>query len=250
MSIDQITAEQEALQSLMKLLEQAKRCQLLYQRAHMSLPEPLRRVLGMSGNGTGAAPPPSGVNIPAPPTPPAPVGVKPDWIWIPQESATPTSVLLALLRASKAPIRAKEAIAEVQEILPNVSRGTINNIASRLGGKKIDRNKDGWRLINPESSGILHERYLWGPREFFQHYELAVHRRNAILYLLGFFQSGLQSGQILEQLRNCEWVHAPMNKDLLKADLEELDKEEKIRRRGNSGKWELVPTQDAMKLDT
>jgi len=233
----------------MKLLEQARRCQLLYERAQMSFPEPLKRVLGISG---AAAVVRSGnLSIPAPQPPPVPNGAKSEWIWIPQESATPTTVALAVLRAAKAPLVAREVVAQVTEILPNVPRGSVNNIGTRLGGKQIDRTEDGWRLINQDSAAILHEGYLWGPREIFHKYELAVHRRNAILHVLGFFPGGLQPRQILEQLRRCAWVHAPINKDLLKADLEILDEQErKIRRVGNSGKWELAPSKDSMKLDT
>jgi len=173
-----------------------------------------------------------------------PNGAKSDWVWISQESATPTNILLALLRASKAPIRAREVIAQVHEIQPAVLRGSINNIGSRLGGKTIGRTKDGWRLINPDAAGIIHAGYLWGPREILFKTELAAHRREAILHVLGFFQSGLQLRQILEQLKRCPWVRAPLSKDLLKADLELLNEAKKIRKRGKSGKWEIVSTDE------
>jgi hypothetical protein len=179
-----------------------------------------------------------------------PPAAKSDWVWIRQEDATPTSIALALLRAAKEPVRARDIVAQVMEILPNVPKGSVNNIGTRLSGKLIGRTEDGWRLISQDSAGMLNEGYLWGPREIFQKYELAAHRRDVILHVLVFFQSGLQSRQLLDQLRHCAWVHAPANKDLLKADLEVLDKEQKIRRVGNSGKWELAPAKDSMKLDT
>jgi hypothetical protein len=224
--MDQITAEQEATQSLVKLFEHARRTQMLYERAHMALPEPLKRLLGMvSPNGAGRG---SNLTIPPPTPPPAPLSAKPDWIWIEEESATPTTVALAVLRAAKSPLRAKEVVNQVIEILPSVPRGSVNNIGTRLSGKQIDRTE-----------------------EVFHKNELAVHRRYAILHLLGIFYGGLQPRQILEHLRRCTWVHAPVNKDLLKADLEILDRQEKkIRRVGNSGKWELAPAKEAMKLDT
>jgi hypothetical protein len=248
MSFDQITAEQEATQSLVKLLEQARRCQLLYERAQMAFPEPLKRLLSMNGAATVAVARRE-ISIPAPQPPPAPTSAKPDWLWIPQESATPTSITLAILRASKTPMPAREVVAKVMDVLPNVPRGSVNNIGTRLNGKSIYRQDSGWQVINPEGAGILHEGYLWGPREFFHKYELAVHRRAAILHILSFFQGGLQPRQLLEQLRKCSWVHAPVNKDLLKADLEILDQNEKIRRVGNSGKWELAPAKEPVKLN-
>lgn len=251
MSFDQIAAEQEATQSLVKLLEQARRCQLLYERAQMAFPEPLKRLLSMNGSSAAVAVMRKELTIPAPQAPPEPSAAKSDWLWIPQESATPTSVTLAILRAAKAPIPAREVVAKVMEILPDVPRGSVNNIGTRLDAKLINRTENGWQIINPEGTGSLHEGYLWGPREFFHKSELAVHRRAAILHILSFFPGGLQPRQILEQLRKCAWVHAPVNKDLLKADLEILDHhDEKIRRVGNSGKWELVPAKESMKLST
>lgn len=244
MSIDQITAEQEALQSLVKLLEQARRCQMLYERAHMSFPEPLKRVLGMSSaSGTMSQASSTNLTIPPPDPPPTPQIAKSDWIWIKREDATPTTVALAVLRGAKSPMRARDVVGQVTEILPNVPRGSVNNIGTRLSGTQIERTDEGWRLTNQDSGAVIFEGHLWGPPAIFHKVELAVHRRCAILHLLSFFPGGLQPRQILEQLRRCTWVHAPVNKDLLKADLEILEKEKKIRKVGNSGKWELTKEQ-------
>jgi hypothetical protein len=72
-------------------------------------------------------------------------------------------------------------------------------------------------------------------------YELAAHRRDAILHILQHFEMGLEVVQLVEQLTNCSWVIAPVNKDLLKADVQVLESEGKIRRRGNTRKWEIAP---------
>ena len=50
MSYDRIRAEEEAVQSLMELYQQSKKCQQLYERAGMGIPEALQRFLGMNGN--------------------------------------------------------------------------------------------------------------------------------------------------------------------------------------------------------
>jgi hypothetical protein len=42
-------------------------------------------------------------------------------------------------------------------------------------------------------------------------------------------------------LRRCAWVVAPINKDLLKDDIAILLAQGRIRRRGNTKKWELAP---------
>ena len=247
MSIDQITAEQEAMESMIKLLELAKRCQMLYERAHMSFPEPLKRVLGQNGS---AAPVQETLNIPEPTRPPMPEGAKSDWIWVKQEDATVMSVALALLRAASSPIRPRDLITEVMNILPDANRGSVNNLGTKFGGNLIDRTDDGWRITNPEKAGILSGGYLWAPKEVFQHFELAAHRREAVIHVLKNFPGGLQLRQILEQLKRCAWMRAPLNKHLLKADLEVLDGQKKIRKVGNSGKWGLAQTKDSMKLDT
>ena len=78
--------------------------------------------------------------VPAPQKPPMPPGAKSDWIYIQEKDATPTSIALAILHGSKEPIRAKEMVEKVTAILPNVLRGSINNIGSRLKESRlIDR---------------------------------------------------------------------------------------------------------------
>jgi hypothetical protein len=74
-------------------------------------------------------------------------------------------------------------------------------------------------------------------------HDVAAHRRESILHILSGYTTGLQIVQIVDQLRKCSWVHAPVNKDLLKADMEVLQEREKARRRGNSKKWEALKTE-------
>lgn len=240
MNTDQISAEEEAVQSLMELLAHAKKCKGLYDRAHMALPEPLKRVLGMNMNGSGRS---TGVRPQISPIERSsrPPEAAEDWIAIEAKEATPTGIVLAILRASKEPIRSRDVVARVTEILSETLGGSIANIGSRLEGKLIRRTHDGWTLINPEKAGVLHNGLLWGPMEVFGKAELAAHRREAIMHLLDAFPGGLQIVQITDQLRGCSWVHAPTNKDLVKADMEILAKAGKVRRRGNSKKWEIAP---------
>jgi hypothetical protein len=237
MSTDQISAEQEAIQSLSRLIDLAKECERLYQRAHMAMPEPLKRLFAVNGT----APKTTASLIAAPEGPGAPSEAKSDWVYIRQDEATTTSIVLAILRASQSRVRAKELIERVTAILPNTLRGSINNIGTRLTESgQISRTDEGWKLEKPETAGILYETYLWGPAEIFQKSELAAHRRNAILHVLSNFDSGLQTRQIVEQLGKCSWVQAPVNKDLVKADMDLLQRDGKVRRRGNSKKWEVI----------
>ena len=230
-----LNAEMEATLKLAEFLDMAKKCEQLYTRANMALPEPLKRVLGVNGTGTSTR-----VVIPAPQSPRAPLEAQSDWIWILVKDATATSIVLAILRAAKEPVKAKDVATCVTGILPNALSGSIFNVGTRLDGKKIRRTDEGWVLLRPEYGGVIVDGYLWGPADVFQKTELATHRREAIIHLLNSFEGGLQTRQIVEQLHRCTWVHAPINKDLLKADLEILDEKGLIKRRGNSKKWGIV----------
>jgi hypothetical protein len=238
-------AEQEALRSLLALLDQAESCRQLYERAGMTLPEPLRRILGM-GDATATPQPgrpaPGRMTIPPPDGPPRPVDAPADWIWIRAKDSSPTSAVLAVLRASEGAIRARDVVTGVQMIQPDISSGTVANLGSRLEGRKlIERDgRDGWTLKNREQSPIAADGYIWGPASIFSKQEMASHRREAITYLLRRSPGGLQAVQIVEQLRMCPWLRAPANKDLIKGDLDWLEGEKRVRRRGNSRKWELV----------
>ena len=239
MSTDRMGAEQEALRSLLSLLEQAERCRQLYERAGMTIPEPLRRILGIAD--ADVAPHPR-VSVPPPTSPPKPAEAQPGWIWIRSEDATPTSVVLAILRDSKEAIRAKDVNAKVHAIQPEVITGSISNIGNRLDGEKIiQRTEEGWSLKERDKAPVFREGYFWGPPAVFGKQELAAHRRDGILHLLRVSPGGLQTSQIVEQLRVCPWLHAPLNKELVQADIENLEREKKVRRRGNSRKWETIP---------
>jgi len=240
MTHDLFNAELEAQRSLMELYEHAEACRIAFERANIPLPEVLKRVLGMNGVGVKKT---SQAIIPHPEKPPIPAGAGPDWIWINAKDATPTSLVMAFLReAPGSVLRSRDVVAKVQQILPNVSRGTISNVGTRLGGLNIELTQDGWLLRNHEKAGIVSKGYLWAPPNALTKSELAAQRRDGIIHLLGVFDSGLQIVQLVDHLRNCAWIAAPINKDLVKEDIGILAEQKKIRRRGNSKKWELVPT--------
>jgi hypothetical protein len=241
--LGRLKAELLATQTLLDLFERAEKCRALYEEAEMALPEPLKRFLGLieSSNGHGSALP--YVVIPGPRRSKQPPEAGPDWIWISAKSASTQSVVMALLRQAPSPIRARDMVELVQEVLPEVPKGSVANVGTRLSGKEIERTDAGWSLRSPELAGVLFDGQLWGPPSIFGKYELAAHRRGAILHLLSFTPAGLQATQIEEQLRRCSWLKAPVNKDLLKEDINFLSGsgERKIRRRGASRKWELTP---------
>ena len=179
------------------------------------------------------------IQIPAPDVP-IPNGVGRDWVRIQMRHTTPTSVVLAVLRGSNGPMRAKDVVDAVLRLLPTVTAGSISNIGTRLSANVLSRTEAGWTLVEPTLAGIIDGEWLWSPVPLLTKQEMASHRRDAILHVLGYFDTGLQTVQLVEQLSNCSWVQAPVNKDLVKEDVIKLEEEKKIRRRGNTKKWELV----------
>jgi hypothetical protein len=234
------TAEQEAYRAIADLLALAERCKELCDRAGLALPEPLKRLLGMN---EGTAKLSRAVVIPPPPVKSRPPGFKDDWISVQLANATPITVVPAILQDRTAGLRATELLAKVAEVLPTVPGGSVVNTLSRLKSVGvIDKaNGGGWIIKKPEAAAVLYDGMLWGPRSAFQKQEVASHRRDAILYLLGHFSSGLQIVQLVEVLGECDWLHAPVNKDLIKDDMNALLNQRKIRRRGTTKKWELAP---------
>jgi hypothetical protein len=235
MAADQFVTELEAQRSLLDLYEQAKKCQMLFERANIPIPALLRRVLFIE-----VTEDLSNASL-APHDRRFPLEAEGDWISIRQDEATPTCLVLAVLRDANGPLPAKDAIARVTEILPFILPRTIKNIVTRLNGKSIRTSKSGWELLKPESAGVLYKGFLWAPAAIFSNRELANHRREAILQLLSRCKTGLQSFQISAELARCPWVRAPVNWDAVKVDTRTLEKEGKIRREGSSKRWTLVP---------
>jgi hypothetical protein len=251
MSNDQLTAEQDAYQSVVELYQQIQKSVQLHQRAGLQIPDVLRRAMSVNGSGSKSNGRVASVShIPAPMWRNKPDEAKPDWIRVELKQCTPTALVLAILRESKGPVRHRDLVTRVSEILPHVPSGSISNVGTRLEGKLIERTPDGWKLIDIQSAGIMKDGALWGPPSIFGKYELAAHRREAILYLLEHHETGLELVQIVEELRKCSWVHAPTNKDLVKGDIEILDSDGAIRRRGNTRKWEVAPTDKLSRKDS
>jgi hypothetical protein len=246
MNWDQIQYEEEAYKSVMALLEQARMCQQLHERAGLALPERVQRLLGLSSNGPGKPHVQARSTISIPPLNyPKPKDATGDWLSIDVKDAQATTVALAVLRGEGVPMRAKDVTAKVSAYLPNVTGGTLANAATRLVDEGIiERTEDGWKLLKPTEAGIIHEGRLWGTRSIFGKQELAAHRRESIIHILTYFTGGLQIVQIVEQLNSCAWMQAPANKDLLKADIEILAADKrKIRRVGNTRKWTLAQSE-------
>jgi hypothetical protein len=243
---DRFVLESKAIASLTALMEQAATCRSLFEAAGMALPDPLRRMLG---DEVTAKPASSGaVVVPPPASPPRPPTWESDWIWLPIASLTPTTLVCALLRQAKGPLSPKQIMEELAKLGVDAVKGSVANIGTRLSTgahPKITRGTGTWSLVDPSSAPVLHEGYVWGPVACFDKQELAAHRRIGVMHLLRVHDDGLQIMQITQMLRKCEWMRAPLTKDLVKDDLPVLQGEGLTKRvGGGSGKWRAAHKND------
>jgi hypothetical protein len=236
--LDRLRAESEAAQSFIDFLNAAEACKEAYERASMALPEPLKRFLSVDSPSPYSTR--SSFSVPAPKLK-RPPEAEDDWAGVDVRDCSPTALIPAILR--EGPMSSRDAIHRAQELNPSTAKGSLYNAGTKLLKQEIlDRTDDGlWHLRKPEAAGFIFEKRFWGNKTTMPMYELAAHRRDAILHILQHFEMGLEVVQLVEQLTNCSWVIAPVNKDLLKADVQVLESEGKIRRRGNTRKWEIAP---------
>jgi hypothetical protein len=229
----------EAYRSLADLLEQAEKVRSMFERAGSALPDALQRLVKSNGNSTSH--PMEAVFKPVS----SPAECETDWVWVDLESAAAGTLALAILRQSGEHLTTREIHERVLKLpgMSDVLMGTIANTGTRaFENRIITRTDEGqWELLDPEKAALIHGNHLWGRPDVFQMQELAAHRRNAIVHLLRQNPVGLQQAQIVAQLRQNELVRPPIpvSKSLVKADLEAMDGD-RVRRRGNSKKWEAI----------
>lgn len=228
--------EEKAIAAYKRAIDAIRECHVAYENARIAVPD---RVLRFLGDPDAVVSDGSGIAIPqAPPSPQRPPEVRPSWLWLPVDRVTPTTLARAILRREGRALKPADIAAEANALRSKpVSRGVLANIGTRLDSEgRIARTSDGWELREPDAA-VLYEGHLWGPREAFDSYDLAEHRRMGIVHLLETSPGGLQVMQIARTLERCDWIHAPCSKDLVKTDLQTLDDEGRAKRVGNSGKW-------------
>lgn len=236
-----IEREGRAYEALQALLKQAESCRTLFDEANLAYPEPLKRVLGvesMNGAGTDEV---AMLRIGPPRTQSRPDGAPGDWLAIPTDGMMVQTAIPAILRQNGA-LPVKSIVGEFARLGVKASAGSIANAGTRLETQGVIRRDKsaGWHLVNPSQAPILNGLHVWGPRDGFTKQELASRRREAIQHLLSQVSGGLQVLQILEFLKRADWLGTPLSKDLIKVDMEELQRDGLVRRTGNSRKWVLT----------
>lgn len=235
---DRFVLKQQAYESFWRMMQAARDCRAAFDAAHEPLPDLLRGFLGEV-----AVHPenPDGPFVVVPPieAPARPPEFQTDWIWVPIQYMTPTSLVGGVLRgAGGQPKSPGEIVEAIEELGVSANRGSIANIGTRLATSgEIAREGGSWTAITPEKFPVLCQRNAWGPPSVFDKVEVAAHRRLCILHVLRVHHDGLQVLQITRTLEKCDWMRAPLDKDLVKTDLQVLQSEQRAKRIGHSGKW-------------
>lgn len=226
--------EAQAYAAFTDVLKQSQIARDLFERAGLPIPPTLARIFGDDEQKPKRRP----VEYEPLPMPLPPPGSKDDWTWVPVEQARPVTLFKAVMRANGNERRPIEIVRDVQRLRPDITSTVIYNNIPRL--KQIGiivPGPNGLKLSNDDFAPILHDGNLWGAPEIFQSQEMAWHRRMVISHLLNVSSDGLQVMQIVNALKDMKDCKAPVSKDLLKADMEVMQQDGRVRRIGGSGKW-------------
>jgi hypothetical protein len=232
-----------AASSYLRLLNEAQECKRLHEKAGIALPVGLLRFLGEEGNASGHEQ--MMLKISSPDIDSSRLATKPieadrEWVSIKAKDASPTTIALAVLRGLDEHIKAKDLSNRVTSISPNIVGGSIYNLLNRLEDTgDVVNGDEGWKLVNRDAAGFLSGEFIWAPPSRLTKQDLAAHRREAIIHILRN-ESSMQIMEIVDRLHQWDWVKAPVNKDLLKTDMQVLEEQGLVRRIANTRNWEAV----------
>jgi hypothetical protein len=228
----------DAYREFTSLLEHLDKVRSMFQRAGATMPDLPHALLG----GNAAA---NRIQN-SPFRPEAPENAEKDWIWVSVQEANPTTLSLAIAKASAEPLTARQIYERIVQLGGTVSEGSVGNIGTRYANNLISRDEVGrWVISEPEKIATLFGDFVCGSASVLQSGDLAAFRRRAVLHLLRATSGGLMQAQIVAQLRDATWMPRDpllkINKDLMKGDMDELFQANKARRMtGNSKKWEAI----------
>ncbi len=253
--MDDFAKEANALEALARAAKAVAECRRLFDEAGMEYPPTLRRMLGESPSGEAKkepTPPPRPLKlepvtprreavavavapIPAPADLTPPPWVDPKWVAVPKNDASPQTFVRAALRDAKGPTSAKQIVEAAAKLGRDINDGAAWNALARLADE-VQKTPDGWRLIDKGYGAVFTTAYAWSAPEMFTPQEIAARRRAAIRYLLERSENGLARPQIVQQLGACEWLNAPFTNDLVKSDLERMEREGRVTR-SDDDRW-------------
>jgi hypothetical protein len=238
MPVDRLELEEQAHAAFVQFAKEARKVRSAFESAGLVLPDRLRRFLH-DEQPAAAAPAQPRLVIPPLPAPPRPAEAGENWIWVPAADMTIVGLVRCVLRASAGPVARDALLESLRKHRINVNPGSVANIGTQLDkAGEITRTDTGWTLVDSSMAPVINGSNAWGATQsVFESYELAARRRSCIVHVLRLQPDGLQPMQLLKQLEQCDWLHTPLSKDLIKADLQTLDDQGRAKRIGNSGKW-------------
>lgn len=250
MATDKLAARMKATESLMRLYAAAEECTRLYRRA--GLPVPREVALLTTWGDDEARREEQAEKRQLLTIPPPMLVMERGWLSIDLASALPITVVPALLRDNPDPLPVKDVRDRLLGLGIAATEGSIDNIGTKLDHAKIiRRTMAGWQLIEPSQAAVLSAGRLHGPKNVFQLQEIAAHRREAELEYLREYGT-LSRSQLIDLLQQSEWVVAPVNVFLVKADLLALQSQKQIRRVKSDNPrnfdWELVKKKGQLRL--
>jgi hypothetical protein len=143
-------------------------------------------------------------------------------------------------------------MARLHQLGVDPTEGSIHNIGTRLDeAGVIVRSAAGWQLLRREKVARVSGGRVMGQPEAFQAMEIAAHRREAEM---AYFQAygRLSRSQLIALLQQSDWVSAPVNVNLLRADLQALQSAKLIHRVKSDDPtnwdWELSRKKGQLKL--
>ena len=256
-----------AYKSFFSLLETGKECKRLHLAAGLSLPYGLEALLDEDSSASDDSPKvvPSTVRerprviasvlarrpyktrelslvrIPAKPDfGPPPEGAGDDWVPFKAVSASPHALTMAVMRAQKQPLSRAELSNRVSEIRHLKGSNAGYNALGRLVeiGEVSGDAVTGWTLKNKGRGGVISGEYLWSLESELTDADRAAHRREGIVSLLELNRQ-LQTAEVSRGLQDMPWIKAGANRNFVKADMAQLEREGIVRRLQNKG-WELT----------
>jgi hypothetical protein len=160
---------------------------------------------------------------------PPPLGGSEEWVAMKAIGASPHALTVAILKAYE-PIERPKLSSMVAQLRGLKASNAGYNALTHLADKGLAKETEkGWVLIDHTIGGLLNGDILWSPEDQLTFADRASHRREGIILLLEL-NGGLQSYEISDGLERCGWIRAGKNRNFVKADMRQLEIEDKVKR--------------------
>jgi len=184
----------------------------------------------------------------APPSQPdhgaRPEGAGPKWISLLASQASPFALALAFLRNAPNPFTSAQlnsALAALRNIKGGAGYTTLDPLKKAGVIVAVEGADNLWNILDRNRGGILANRFLWCSPDILNIYDWASIRREAVILLLREHPEGLKISVIAKTLMNCDWLHAPVDPHLIKADMRQLEAKGITQQNAIEKTWRLTP---------